>query len=110
MLALRLGDLEGAEREGVAALEMVRAHENRLWTLYTLAGLAQAALGRGDLERAGLLWGAAQKEAESVPRWTEERARRGGALLEEDGEPFTSAVERGRELDLWDAAALALDA
>jgi predicted ATPase/class 3 adenylate cyclase len=108
MLALRLGDLDEAEREGIAALEMERAQENRLWGLYTLAGIAQVALARGDLERAGLLWGAAEKEAESLPRWPDERKRRGGALLEEGREQFTSAAERGRELDLWDAAAIAL--
>jgi predicted ATPase len=108
MLALRQGNLEGAEREGVAALEMVRAHENRLWTLYTLAGLAQVALANDDLERAGLLWGAAEKEAESLPRWPDERARRIGFLAEEEREPVLAARERGRALDLWDAAAIAL--
>ncbi|MGH3054523.1 MAG: ATP-binding protein, partial [Gaiellaceae bacterium] len=55
MLNLRRGDLDEAEREGRVALEMERAQENRLWALYTLAGLAQVALARGDLERAGLL-------------------------------------------------------
>ncbi len=110
MLSLRRGDLDEAEREGVAALEMERAQENRLWALYTLAGLSQVALARGDLERAGLLWGAAEKEAETLPRWVDERARRGGALLEEDRQAFTSAAERGRALDVWDAAALALGA
>jgi hypothetical protein len=87
---------------------MVRAHENRLWTLYTLAGLAQVALAHDDLERAGLLWGAAEKEAESLPRWPDERARRIGALAEEEREPVLAARERGRALDLWDAAAIAL--
>ncbi len=67
MLALLRGDLDEAEREGLVALEMERTQENRLWALYTLAGLAQAALARGDLERAGLLWGAAEKEGESLP-------------------------------------------
>ncbi len=106
MLALRRGDLDEAEREGVAALRMEREQENRLWTTYTLAGLAQVALARDELERAGLLWGAAEKEAEGLPRWPDERAQRGGALLEESSEPFLAAVERGRELDLWEAAEL----
>jgi predicted ATPase len=110
VLALRRGDLDEAEREGIAALEMERAQENRLWTLYTLAGLAQVALARDDLERAGLLWGAAEAEGESLPRWVDERARRGGLLLEESHEQFTSAEERGRALDLWDAAEIALGA
>ena len=108
MLALRRGELDEAEREGLAALEMERGHENRLWALYTLAGLAQVALARGELERAGLLWGAAEAEAESLPRWAEERSRRAGALLEEDREPFAEARDRGRVLNLWDAAAVAL--
>jgi predicted ATPase/class 3 adenylate cyclase len=108
MLALRGGDLDDAEREGRIALEMERAQENRLWALYTLAGLAQLALARGDLERAGLLWGAADEEGQSLPRWTDERERRAGALVEEQHEAFARAVDRGHGLDLWDAAALAL--
>jgi predicted ATPase/class 3 adenylate cyclase len=110
MLGLRRGDLDDAEREGLVALEMQREQENRLWALYTLAGLAQVALGRGDLERAGLLWGAAEKEGENLPRWPDERARRGGALVEEDRQPVVAARERGRALDLWDAAEIALAA
>ena len=108
MLGLRQGELDEAEREGLVALEMQREQENRLWALYTLAGLAQVALARGDLERAGLLWGAAEKEGESLPRWPDERARRGGALVEEEREPVVAARERGRGLDLWDAAAIAI--
>ena len=83
MLALLQGNLEEAEREGLVALEMERTQENRLWALYTLAGLAQVALARGDLERAGLLWGAAEAEGESLPRWPDERTRRIGALADE---------------------------
>jgi tetratricopeptide (TPR) repeat protein len=108
MLNLRRGDLDEAEREGLVALEMERAQENRLWALYTLAGLAQVALARGDLERAGLLWGAAEKEAETLPRWPDERARRIGALVEEDRAPVLAARERGSALDLWEAAEIAL--
>ena len=108
MLALRHGDLDEAEREGLVALEMERTQENRLWALYTLAGFAQVALARGDLERAGLLWGAADKEAKSLPRWADERDRRAGPLVDEEREPFTAARSHGRELDLWDAVETAL--
>ncbi len=108
MLALRQGDLAEAEREGLAALRMEREQENRLWALYTLAGLAQVALARGDLERAGLLWGASETEARSLPRWPEERALRAGALLEEARQPFLAACDSGRALELWQAAAVAL--
>jgi hypothetical protein len=106
MLNLRRGDLDEAEREGRVALEMVRTQENRLWALYTLAGLAQVALARDDLERAGVLGGAADAEGASIPRWSDERARRAGPLLEEEREPFVAA--RDRALDLWDAVAIAL--
>jgi predicted ATPase len=108
MLGLRSGDLDEAEREGLIALEMERSQENRLWALYTLAGLAQVALARGDLERAGFLWGAAEKEAEMLPRWPDERARRIGILVEEEREPVVAARERGRALDLWEAVEIAL--
>jgi predicted ATPase/class 3 adenylate cyclase len=110
MLNIRRGDLDDAEREGLVALEMERAQENRLWALYTLAGLAQVALARGDLEEAGLLWGAAEKEGEALPRWAAERERRGGALVEERRAPFGAARERGHTLDLWDAVEIALAA
>jgi predicted ATPase/class 3 adenylate cyclase len=108
MLALRGGDLEQAEREGLAALRLERDQENRLWALYTIAGLAQVALARGDLERAGILWGAAEAEGGCLPRWPNERARRGGALLDEDDPGFAAAYETGRLLDVWDVAAAAL--
>jgi ATP/maltotriose-dependent transcriptional regulator MalT len=108
MLALQQGDIDEAEREGRAALQMEREHENRLWALYTLAGIAQVALACGDLERAGALWGAAEAEARGLLRWPDERARRGGALLEEARPPFRAAYETGRSLDLWQAVAIAL--
>lgn len=108
MLALRRGDLDEAEREGLAALRTELEQENRLWGLYTLAGLAQLAHARADLEQAGLLWGAAEKEAERLPRWPDERARRGGVLLQETRAPFLAGHQRGQQLDLWDAAATAL--
>jgi predicted ATPase/class 3 adenylate cyclase len=108
ILALLRGDLDEAEREGRSALEMERNQENRLWALYTLAGLAQVALARGDLERAGLLWGAAEKEGETLPRWPDERDRRIGGLATEEREPVLAARERGNKLDLWEAAEIAL--
>jgi predicted ATPase/class 3 adenylate cyclase len=108
MLALRRGDLEEAEQEGRAALRLEYEQENRLWALYTIAGLAQAALARGDPEHAGILWGAAEAEGERLPRWLQERSKRGGALVERQGSTFETARASGRRLDIWDAAALAL--
>ena len=108
MLALERGDLDEAEQQGCAALVMEREQENRLWALYSIAGLAQVAHARGELERAGVLWGAAEREAERLPRWPGERARRGGSLVDETHPRFAVAFEGGRELELWDAVAIAL--
>jgi predicted ATPase/class 3 adenylate cyclase len=108
MLALRRGEFEAAEREGRAALLIEREQENRLWATYTIAGLARVALGRDDLDRAGLLWGAVEAEGDALPRWQGERELRGGELVEEARPEFLAAFARGRELDLWDAAAIAL--
>lgn len=88
-LALQQGDLEQAEREGCAALAIEREQENRLYAASTLSGLAQVALAEGDLVHAGMLWGAAEREAEQFPpAREEERFIRDGALLEESGPEF----------------------
>jgi predicted ATPase/class 3 adenylate cyclase len=108
VLALRRNDLDDAERDGRSALAMEREQENRLWTVYTLAGLAQVALARGEADRAGLLWGAAEREGANFASWEEERASRGGALVDDMQTSFLAALERGRQLDLWDAVAIAL--
>ena len=110
MLALRRSDLDDAERHGVRALRIEREQDNRLWGLYTLAGLARVALARGDVRRAGLLWGAAERQGEQLARWGEERAQRAGELISETRPEFAASYSDGRELDLWDAARVALEA
>jgi len=42
-----------------------------------------------------------------LPTWTDEQARRAGALLEKVRPQFP-ARDQGLQLDLWDAAAIAL--
>ena len=74
-----------------------------------LGGLAQVLLARGELERAGMLWGATEAEGERVPGWEVRGRRWGGDLVDEDRPEFLAAVARGRELDLWDAVAIALE-
>lgn len=112
-LALALGRLEDGERHGRIALEIERAQENRLWAVHTLSGLAQLALARDDLPRAGVLWGAAETEAQRTPALafparSARNEERSGALLREVRPDFVAAVALGRELDLWDAVAIAL--
>jgi predicted ATPase/class 3 adenylate cyclase len=106
-LALRRGDIDSAEREGRAALEIAKAHENRPRSMGALSALAQAALARGEVERAGLLWGCAESEITTTQtRFDHEWF--GGALTAETSPSFTASRDRGRRLDLWDAVAIAL--
>jgi hypothetical protein len=110
-LALQLGRLDDGEHHGRLALGIEREQENRMWAVHTLSGLAQLALARGQLDRAGVLWGAAEEEAKRFSalgfpaRRLDERS---GALLTEERPAFRVALERGRELELWDAVAIAL--
>jgi hypothetical protein len=69
-------------------------------------GLARVALAKGDLETSGLLWGAVPAQGEhgagtTSIRWREE-------LRRESRPAFLAAVARGRKLDLWDSAKIAL--
>lgn len=106
-IALRRGDLEEAERQGRAALAINVEDEHAApTTTTTLGGLARVAFARDELERAGLLWGAASKHGEykfssQMRRWAE-------VLGEERRPAFVAAVARGQGLDLWEAAAIAL--
>ena len=109
-LSIAHGDAEAAERHGREALRLMREQENRHWALYTLTTLARAALARGDLELAGTLWGAVEGETRRVPNpgWEAARERYSGPLAQESRAEFLAARERAGELDLWDAAAIAL--
>jgi predicted ATPase/class 3 adenylate cyclase len=106
--ALGRSDTADAERYGREAVGLFAAQESRTWATRALTGLAKIALARGNLDMAGALWGAAAAEGERLPAWRERRLRLGGALLTEEREAFVAAVEHGRELQLWDAVALAL--
>ena len=105
----RLGDLSLAERHGREALAMFLAQESRGWCVNALGTVGQVALARGELDRAGLLWGAMSAEGERSPSWPIRRDSWAGALLGEDRPEFATAAARGRELDLWDAVAIAIE-
>jgi len=94
------GLLDDAEQAGVAALRLEREQENRTYAVFTLAYLARAAFARGDLERAGTLWGSV---SDVVPH------DRAPELAVARHAEFTAARERGRHLDLWDVVAIVLD-
>jgi predicted ATPase/class 3 adenylate cyclase len=106
-LALARRELDAAEREGRTALAISMEQEHAVPTgLGTVAGLARIALERGDLDRAGILWGAVSAHDERqlgmhAIRWAEE-------MRNETRPLFQAAFERGKRLELWDAAAIAL--
>ena len=106
-VALRRGDLDEAEQQGRAALGISSEEEHSIpTTISVVAGLAHVALARGDLERAGLLWGAVSVHDE---RLLGMHAIRSAEELRKETRPaFAAACERGRKLDVRDAVAIAL--
>jgi predicted ATPase/class 3 adenylate cyclase len=109
-LALARGDADEALRDGAEALRLIRQDEDRNRSLWPLTILARAALGQGERRRAGVLWGAVEAESQRAPSraWERSRAERGGLLLDEVDAEFLAGVKDGRQLDVWDAVAVAL--
>jgi len=105
----RAGDLPLAERYGREALRLLAAQESRVWCVTALGALGQVALARGDLARAGMLWGAMSAEGIRMPLWDARQERWAGALVDEGRPEFLEAANRAHSLDLWDAVAIALD-
>jgi tetratricopeptide (TPR) repeat protein len=108
-LKRRAGDLPLAEQYGREALRLLAAQESRVWCVTVLGAVGQVALARGDLARAGMLWGAMSAEGERQPLWDARQARWAGALTHESRHEFVEAARRARSLDLWEAVAIALD-
>jgi predicted ATPase/class 3 adenylate cyclase len=110
LLALDRGDLDEAERDGHEALRIVRQDESRPDTYLPLTALARVALAREEPRRAGRLWGAVEAEDERAPSasWQHWRAERAGPLLHAGDPEFVAGVDEGRQLDVWDAVAIAL--
>jgi predicted ATPase/class 3 adenylate cyclase len=107
-IALRRGEPEDARRHTLAALEINLDEEHAAPTLLnTIIRAARVALAREDLELAGVLWGAASPHVvETIAMQT---ARWASELRSETRPEFVAAVSGGLELDLRDAAELALE-
>lgn len=103
----RSGTAESRRRSACRALVIAREHENRLRSAGAISRLAQAAFARGEVERAGVMWGAAESELTRTPT-RDDLEWFGGGLVTETNPAFTAAADRGRRLTLWDAAAVAL--
>ena len=114
-----LGDLALAQGQMARASEHYRTaisisaplaggRRNLCWSL---AGLACTAGGRGDVERAGILWGGAEtlEEELDLPLPAHVRRRYRRPLEELDRDALEAAIRHGRALPLGDVIALALE-
>jgi hypothetical protein len=107
---LQLGLLENAERSGRMALEQATGLEDERVVRSALVGLALVALDRGDLERAGTLWGAvdaAERDQPLLSLW-DGFADSAAPLAGQVEERFREATVSGAEQPLSHAVALAL--
>ena len=110
-IALRLERYDAAEPAARRALEKAWEHGDRRVSLLSLVLLACSALGRGDAERAGCLWGAvlAENEESGLPE-TQGVLELAAPLRAADAPEFTAALENGLAAPLETAVALALSA
>ena len=107
---VKLDRLDDAERTGRSAIVLARRLGDRDLTLGILLLLGVVAFRRGDIERAGRLWGTVTEEETEQPpvrAWEDlEGATR--PLAESTDARFLEAVEEGRLATLEQAVAIAL--
>jgi hypothetical protein len=110
LLELELRLLDDVERSGHRVLILNRRLRDRRVNLRTLTGLARAALLRGELQRAGTLWGAVVEDelTDSLVGADDEFAGHAAPLNAELDPAYVAAVETGRTLSLEQATAVAL--
>ncbi|HET9324218.1 MAG TPA: adenylate/guanylate cyclase domain-containing protein [Gaiellaceae bacterium] len=108
--SLELGRFEEAERRALAALRVGAAIGDRMHQVFLLALLVRTALERGDGLRAGVLWGAVEREEErgAIGQWETYREEIRTSILEGADAAFEQGRARGRTLTLADAVAEAL--
>jgi predicted ATPase/class 3 adenylate cyclase len=104
------GEIDQAEREFIDVLSAGAEAEWDRFIGPALSGLASACAHRGDLRRAGRLWGAATRlrEERGVTLVVPPGVHYDQALSEHDEPEFVDAVEEGRRIELDAAVAYAL--
>jgi predicted ATPase/class 3 adenylate cyclase len=104
-----LGRLDDAERWALRATQIGHSISGREAVLEALAAVAAIARRRGDLARAGLLWGAIEAEEERAPLgdWNAYRDAAAARVVSDD-EVFAAAHDKGRKLTLEAAVEQAL--
>jgi predicted ATPase len=104
-MSFKLGRFDDADEHARAALKLYRKMEDRRFGTYPLAAIAVAANARGDLGKAGRLWGALEAEHARTPPT---RSWQGyfdelREILPAASAEFDSGVAEGRRLSWEDA-------
>ena len=109
-LALNSGRIEEAEMRARDSLELAKQLEDRAGQVFGIGVLARIAVERGQLERAGHLWGAVEDEDAGAPLggWRRHREAFEARIRQAAGPQFDRGYAAGRELALADAVSLAL--
>jgi predicted ATPase len=97
-----LGRLDDAEEDGRRALRLSRQIGDRQSVVFLMAHLARIAAVRGDIPRAGRLWGALETEAERAPvgQWEAERAKYADVVFAAGSQELERACDEGRSYSL----------
>jgi predicted ATPase len=107
---LELGQPDRAAPAAREALLIMAEIGDRQMTVFTLARLARIATESGQMEEAGLMWGAieAEEERARMGAWAKERDRLGAPVLARAGPEFERGRARGRLLSLEEVVERAL--
>jgi predicted ATPase len=109
-LSLRQGQVDEAERVAFEALTLSDRLRDRSGGIFGVGLVAAIAAERGELERAGRLWGAIEDERALAPLggWERHREDCRAAIERVADAAFEVGRARGRELELEDAVREAL--
>jgi tetratricopeptide (TPR) repeat protein len=109
--ALEMGRIDEASARAREQLTLARQVADRQATVYALAYLSCVAVERGDLVRAGRLWGAveAEEQRRAVGVWEREREGFAVRVHAHAGPELERGLEEGRRLSLPAAVDLALE-
>jgi predicted ATPase/DNA-binding SARP family transcriptional activator len=109
-LAAKAGRVEEAENRAHASLALAEQLRDRPGCIFGVGLLAVTAAERGELERAGRLWGAIEDEDAGAPLggWRRHRETCEARIRELAGPEFERGRDEGHTLMLDDAVTLAL--
>lgn len=108
-IELERGNLDAAELHAARAVTLALELRDRQHTIFVASHLAVVTAGRGDMERAGRIWGAIESEeaAGRVGQWESERDEVAARVVRLDDPSFVEGLAEGRLLSI--AAALGLE-